>query len=356
MRLELGEIETAILNFPGILQATVIMREAHQNKQIHAFCTLQKGVEQPKVKDVEEFLLQRLQRHAIPSSILFLEELPRTATGKINRRILQDMNSTQIVTNGDAVTAGNAAEPTESDEMKTVRCIWEEVLGVDPNQLKPTDNFFYNGGNSLLVFQMMEILRKAIPKFSEANPTLLFQFPVLKNFVETLKSGEGLLAPKFTAVDFGTEIQLPADFPQRNLEFKSGTGILITGTTGFLGPFLLMDALKQFDDRDFFCIIRAKSDEAAKNRLDAIFDDYSLRHFLVRPERITCIAGDLTLPKFGLSDALYESLLSKVGIIFHSAAEVSFMKQYEQLKRSTVAMNINMLRFAMEGTISSCHF
>lgn len=352
MRLELGEVETALSNFPGISQVAVIAKEIEENKQLHAFCTLKEGATEPNdSKKVEAFLLERLQRHAIPSTISFLEDLPRTPTGKIDRVMLWDFDTN--------LAESKKSEPTsevpESDQMKTVRCIWEQTLGLCPSQLKGTDNFFYKGGNSILVFKAMDLLRKMMPECHQLSPMLLFQFPVLQDFVKALeKDGKGETPDSEpNQIDFEQEAQLPTDFPISNADQKeSPSGILITGATGFLGPFLLMEALKQYTENDVLCIIRAKTDEEAKGRLDAIFDKYSIHSHLIH-ERITCIAGDLTQPKFGLLDSQYELLLTKIGVVFHSAAEVSFMKKYEQLRDSTVAMTRNILRFVLEGLFNS---
>jgi len=232
--------------------------------------------------------------------------------------------------------------------MRTVRAVWAEALALLPHSLKPTANFFYIGGNSILAFKVTALLRKAEPGLGDLDPLLLFKFPVLKEFVEALSQTENS-KPEASRIDFAAEIKLPLDFPVG--AYSEKTGILITGTTGYLGPLLLMDALKEYSDKTFYCLIRAKSDEEARKRLEATLDAYSLRHHFTGLERVHCIGGDLAKPKFGLDDLIYGNLLESVGRIFHAAAEVSFLKTYEQLRETTVAMTKNILLFAKEGEL-----
>ena len=98
----------------------------------------------PTADALRVFLRQKLAPYMIPSGFVFLEELPVTPTGKIDRQALPRPDGARHLTS-------TAAEPRNHLERQLVG-IWQAVLAVD--RVGTRDNFFDIGGHSLLAAQM----------------------------------------------------------------------------------------------------------------------------------------------------------------------------------------------------------
>jgi thioester reductase-like protein len=112
--------------------------------------------------------------------------------------------------------------------------------------------------------------------------------------------------------------------------------IFLTGATGFLGGELLVTLSLRKEIKKIYCLVRAKSEDDANNRLKHIFD---LHNDLFDPERIIPIVANLT------DDDLINKLhtfsgLTDTNIIVHSAANTSFSKSADELIKK---VNINGL-------------
>ncbi|MCI0552666.1 MAG: amino acid adenylation domain-containing protein [Anaerolineae bacterium] len=141
-RVELGEIETVLAQHPAIREVAAIVREdVPGDKRLVAYvvCT---NPDLCKSADLREFLQERLPAHMIPSNFVFLNAIPLTPSGKINRNALpppdQEQREEQV----------NARDITEE---KLVG-IWESLLLAKPIGVK--DDFFELGGDSLLAMRM----------------------------------------------------------------------------------------------------------------------------------------------------------------------------------------------------------
>ncbi|XP_068986787.1 putative fatty acyl-CoA reductase CG5065 [Bombus flavifrons] len=123
-------------------------------------------------------------------------------------------------------------------------------------------------------------------------------------------------------------------------EFYSGSGILVTGATGFVGIGLL-EKLMRVCPRvaAIFILIRPKTNETIEQRFkklrdDPIFDNIKAKHPSVL-SKVYPVKGDVSLPELGLSREDRNLLLQKVNIVFHAAATVKFNEPLH------VAVNVN---------------
>ncbi|CAF0942951.1 unnamed protein product [Rotaria sordida] len=122
--------------------------------------------------------------------------------------------------------------------------------------------------------------------------------------------------------------------------------VLITGTTGFVGAFLLAELLTIYPIKcKFVCLVRCQSsinglDRIRKNMLfyQIWKDDYE--------ERIIPLQGDLSQNNFGLDKETYQSFVHQIDIIFHCGAIVNFILPYNQLYGSNVCGTREIIRFA----------
>jgi len=150
VRLEPGDVEAALAGLPGVVDVAVAT--AGGDGGLVAYLVPDDGP-RPTLLDVRRHLAQRVPEPAIPTRLTFLPALPRTSSGKLDRRALPapDSLSTAGSTRGTA-----ASTPVE----RLVLAVWVDVLdapgaGVD-------DNFFELGGHSLLATQIVSRLRQLL--------------------------------------------------------------------------------------------------------------------------------------------------------------------------------------------------
>jgi amino acid adenylation domain-containing protein len=86
-RVELGEVEAALLSHPGVREAAVVATGSGLEARLVAFVA--PDAEPPSLLDLKRHCAQRLPRHMIVDSVVFLEDLPRTRNGKVDRLALQ---------------------------------------------------------------------------------------------------------------------------------------------------------------------------------------------------------------------------------------------------------------------------
>jgi amino acid adenylation domain-containing protein len=146
VRVELGEVEAAVVAHADIAQAAVIAREDDPNDARLVAYVVPKDISMRAFAHVRSFCKERLPDYMVPSAFVPLERLPLTPSGKIDRRALPAPEPARS-----DVVDGAFVAPRTSVEAQLV-AIWEETLGV--KGIGITDDFFDLGGHSLLAVQM----------------------------------------------------------------------------------------------------------------------------------------------------------------------------------------------------------
>ena len=174
-RIELGEIESCLDQYPNFQSRIVIAREdTPGDKRLVAYVVMKTG-ETLNRADLQAFMLEKLPTFMVPAVVVVLDELPKNANGKIDRKALPMPQRQQ---GGNAIVA-----PRSPLESKLVN-IWHSVLSVD--ELSVTDNFFELGGNSLLVMRLFSQLEA---DFSCQLPiTEIFAAPTVEQLAKRLTS------------------------------------------------------------------------------------------------------------------------------------------------------------------------
>ncbi|HBL28788.1 MAG TPA: non-ribosomal peptide synthetase, partial [Acidobacteria bacterium] len=139
-RIEPGEIEAAAVAFPGVEQAVVLLREDPPGPRLVLVLV------SPQERDtvaVRAFLRGRLPEPMIPATFVWVDALPLTANGKLDRRALLRLEAPAESRSGSHETA-LPRTPIEEG----LAGIWREVLGTAA--VGREDDFFELGGHSLL--------------------------------------------------------------------------------------------------------------------------------------------------------------------------------------------------------------
>ena len=130
--------------------------------------------------------------------------------------------------------------------------------------------------------------------------------------------------------------------------------LLLTGATGFIGTFLLAEALRATDSR-LYCLGRAADEAAARRRLQHNLETYRCWQ-PAYAERIVPRVGDLGQPGFALPPAELEQLAAECDAIVHNGALVNFMRPYSTLKAVNVEATRQIIQLAMRHKAKPVHF
>ncbi|NIM15274.1 MAG: amino acid adenylation domain-containing protein, partial [Candidatus Aminicenantes bacterium] len=173
-RVELGEIETRLLNHPAVKEAVVIVREDKTgDKQLCAYVVYREPTE---FTGLREFLARTLPDYMIPGFFVTLDKIPLTANGKVDRKSLPEPG---------LEGRSEYIAPRDEVEKKLVE-IWKGVLGLgDDTSIGIEDNFFDLGGHSLKA----TILAAKIYREFQVRITLgqIFQTPTIRGISGFIK-------------------------------------------------------------------------------------------------------------------------------------------------------------------------
>jgi thioester reductase-like protein len=134
--------------------------------------------------------------------------------------------------------------------------------------------------------------------------------------------------------------------------------ILITGATGFLGPFLLSSLLTQ-TSYTFYIIVRAKSTSHGIERIrESLYNSSLLTPFVENElkQRVHVICGDISLHNLGLPLSEWKALSREIKVVFHNAALVNYVKNYDVLRPHNVNGTRELLRFSFAGRRKEFHY
>jgi thioester reductase-like protein len=129
--------------------------------------------------------------------------------------------------------------------------------------------------------------------------------------------------------------------------------VLLTGATGFLGAFLLVELLRR-TEAAIHCLVRCGSVEEGIRRIDSNLQTYAPGHDYDR-SRVVPIGGDLSLPLLGLTREQFDALGTEIDWIYHNGAAVNWIYPYSRLKPSNVLGTHEIVRLASHLRLKPVH-
>ncbi|MFE3262092.1 amino acid adenylation domain-containing protein [Nocardia sp. NPDC059229] len=149
-RIELGEVEAGLLAYPGVAAAVAtVHRGSATSDRLIGYVVPEPGADLDPVA-ILAFAGQRSAPHMVPATVMVLDTLPTTETGKIDRLALPEPD----------FTTGRTEFRAPVTEMETTLAgLFAEVLGVDTIGLD--DSFFALGGDSIMSIQLVTRARAA---------------------------------------------------------------------------------------------------------------------------------------------------------------------------------------------------
>lgn len=182
-RVELGEIENWLRQFPGSRDALAVVRDIPGNPGLICAYIVTNG-EELNPGDIREFLGKHLPGYMIPAYFIPVETIPVTASGKVNHRLLP-----APVPREDC----RYVQPSGPVEERLAE-IWGNILGLDKTVISADSDFFQLGGHSLNATILLAKLQKTFR--IDIKISHLFQYKTLSGmsgFIKTLKENRGIL-------------------------------------------------------------------------------------------------------------------------------------------------------------------
>ncbi|HEX8127476.1 MAG TPA: amino acid adenylation domain-containing protein [Pyrinomonadaceae bacterium] len=210
-RVELGEVEVVLKQHASVAQAAVVVSEDVEGGRKRLVAYVVSAPDAPvAARELRGFLKKRLPEYMLPSVFVFLDALPLTRSGKVNRRALPPPESCDA-----RATDEYFAPRTPVEEILTET--WAEVLKL--SRVGVDDNFFESGGHSLLATQLMSRVRQVFR--IELPLRRLFERPTPAELAESveaeMRAGTTVAAPPVEPVErVGA---LPLSFAQQRLWF-----------------------------------------------------------------------------------------------------------------------------------------
>ncbi|MDN7144242.1 amino acid adenylation domain-containing protein, partial [Pseudomonas sp. JQ170] len=150
LRIELGEIEARLLEHPQVREAVVVAWQGTAGAQLVGYVTPDSPQAQPQalLDALREHLREHLPDYMVPAQLLYLEAMPLSPNGKLDRKALPTP----------LWQARGYCAPQGEREIQ-LAAIWQSVLGVE--QVGRDDDFFEIGGHSLLAVRIVAKIREA---------------------------------------------------------------------------------------------------------------------------------------------------------------------------------------------------
>ena len=333
LRIEIGEIESNISNFPDIKQNIVVIKEIRNNEHLCAYFTAEEEINKDELK---AYLGERLTQYMVPTVFMQIDEMPQTPNGKTDVKALPEPKLEL-----------NYVPPKNKLE-QTICAIYSSILDIEI--VGAEDNFFEIGGTSLIASKLIiELLKqdynvKYDDIFRNQTPRALADF----------LSGEGI------SDDLDVDIIENYDYTQihRLLEqntfenYAKGTNlelgnVLLTGVTGFLGIHVLYEYIKN-EDGTIYCMIRKGKFDSCEERLIDLMNYYFDEDFTdLIGSRIILSEGDITnLDDFKkLEDYPIDTIINCAAIVKHYTHD-------DYIFRVNVDGVVNGLEFAEANNIN----
>jgi len=179
-RIELGEIEAALRAIPSVRDAVVVPRESREGGQRLTAYVVAAGEGAPSPAGLSAALRAALPDYMVPAAFALLDDLPRTPSGKVDRRAVATLPVEQV-----ADPDARFAAPR--NQIEEVLCgIWGHLLGVE--RVGIHDDFFALGGHSLLVAKLASRVRQAF--HAELSMVEVFKTPTVAALAVAIQKAE----------------------------------------------------------------------------------------------------------------------------------------------------------------------
>ncbi len=338
LRIELDEIETVIREYPGVRLSKVIVRNNGKEDYLAGFYT---GECEIPVKDLKKYLKSRLTPYMVPEAMVQLSEMPLTINGKIDQKKLPD------IANSDETREYE----TPANEYEELFCgIFAKVLKQD--RVGATDDFFEIGGTSLSAAM---VVSNAVRSGYDVVYQNIFEYPTPRRLAAFVMAAGGVThaAPqasekreKAPAERFSSVLDYNRPENLRGIASAPLGSVLLTGTTGFLGLYVLRELLNNPGVDKIYCLIRDKGDISAISRLKHLLMYYFADNF---DELVSGVENKAVILNADITDAHLHDALSDIAfdVMINCAAVVKHFETGNLIHRVNYEGVLNLIDVAL---------
>lgn len=343
LRVEIGEIESSIGQYAGILKNLVVIKEINNIEHLCAYFT---GDEEIDVNGLKEYLKGRLPQYMVPTVFIQIDEMPENPNGKIDANKLPE-----------PVLEFKYCAP--EDELEKLVCdLYSATLGL--GRVGAEDNFFEIGGTSLLASKLIiEMFKhgydvKYEDIFRNQTPRKLAR--LLRGEVEDDGSDldiELIQNYDYSEIDELLKVNTLDNF--YNGETEDIGNLLLTGATGFLGIHILYEYIKN-EDGIIYCMMRKGDYNSCEERLSDLMDYYfneDLRGLF--GSRIVLIEGDISNPEdFNqLENLKIDTFINTAAVVKHyTADDYIFKVNVDGVVNGLIFAKSNNIKYVQISTVS----
>ncbi|CAJ2512280.1 Uu.00g052950.m01.CDS01 [Anthostomella pinea] len=198
-RVDLAEIEFWILKIEPNVRTAVVEYLSSNDDQRALVAAVElldpnRGDLSSIAAGLKTFLGEKLPSYMVPRVYLQMDTIPKTASGKTDRRAVRQFMVTEGFQRTEKLLA-DVSEPgtVHGDRETVVRKLWAAVLGVEEDSIDRQDNFFDLGADSIVAMKLA-----AAAKLEDIDIRVLdvFENPVLWKLATAAKKPNGLVAPR----------------------------------------------------------------------------------------------------------------------------------------------------------------
>jgi len=255
---------------------------------------------------------------------------------------------------------GGEKEPVTFDE---ILAIFQDRIN-DPMGLDLEYDFESNGGDSITVMEIVEVLKKNYHVTIKID--LFFNCQTLNQLIDEIlkqvnsvekaeKKSREKEDNKPHSGSLAAEPGISPDISKISAAREMPGKILLTGAGGFFAAHLLMELIDK-TDAEIYCLTRADSTDAAHQKNKKIWDFYfggQWEQYL--DKRIFIATGDVTRPNLGMERHVHDQLKGTIDTVIHSAADVRHQGKYEHFKKVNVDGTKNVMDFCVTGRNKKMH-
>ncbi|KDM91763.1 hypothetical protein EA58_09635 [Photobacterium galatheae] len=352
-RIELAEIESVISQHASVHQTRVIVHDDPlRGKLLLAYVVCQDGNTQAIRSDDDLWRLIRaeLPEYMRPARLIAIDRIPLTVHGKLDRNGLPVPEFDEETDQGHLA----ATTPTEA----TLHVIWCDLF--QRERISMDAGFFELGGHSLFGVKLIARIKDQMAV--ELSIRDLFERSTIRELAASIDNNQQT-QPEW--IDLAVEMAAQGDVKISGIPAEARVSlavdateihqVLLTGSTGFIGAFLLHEVLETLPSARVCCLVRADNEQTGQQRIMANLTRYGLWH----PDytaRLQVIPADLSQPNAGMTQQAWESLAATVQWIIHNGAHVNHLLPYSALKPANVDGTTALLRLAGEQRLKLFSF
>ena len=335
LRIEIGEVESALAAVEGVKGAIVKIGEIAGAEHLCAYFTAERPLEPADVRDA---MAATLTKYMLPTAYLQLDALPLTPNGKVDYR---NLPPAVLFRTGEAAAAENELEQLFCD-------IFSSILGLP--DVGATDSFFEIGGTSLMAIRITVEAEKAgyqvtySDVFANPTPRQLALLCGADAEAESAVGTGGVVDDQIEGFDYSGIEALLAENNLRSFTEGGSRPIgnmLLTGAAGYLGIHILREYLEQCSGTAY-CLLRGRGEISAEHRLKFQLFYYFERDYAeLFGSRIIVVEGDVTEELRIPEDA-------RINTVVNCAAVVKHFSSGTEIEDVNVDGPANLVEFCLE--------